>query len=132
MPKWFLWFQVANTLLVAAAALLLAVLRLGDKGGRLIRGTEESSKRMDQVELDCATKYALILQRLDRAGEKTSELATEVQAMPERFRTIFISLDRSADLFAEARDDRKRLWHEVEQICFTLRRRPRSSDWVDS
>lgn len=132
-PTWFLWFQIINTIVVVLAALVIASLKLGAKGDRILFGKpEELVRRLELLETDVVAKHLLVLQRLDRTGEKMSTLATEVQGLPERFRTIFISSERATDLLAESREDRKRLWDEVAKIWEVLHRRPRRADEVDS
>ena len=60
---------------------------------------------------------------LDGAGEKTSHLATRVQAlvgrvdrMPEDLRAKFLPLDRAEDLFGESRRDRDMLRQRLEHL----------------
>ena len=66
------------------------------------------------------TEHARVL---DGAGEKTSHLATRVQAlvgrvdrMPEDLRAKFLPLDRAEDLFGESRRDRDMLRQRLEHL----------------
>jgi len=62
------WLQLGQWVLVTLAVLLLASLRAGIKGGQWLSSGES------------------LKERFDRASEKMSNLATEVQGLPERLR----------------------------------------------
>lgn len=62
--------------------------------------------------------------RMDQAGDKSSDLASVVQAtigrldrLPEELRTKFMSLDRGLDMMEEARQDRKALWEIIDRLA---------------
>lgn len=83
---------------------------------------ETQFKLRDRDILDLTRKMESFEQSMDRAREKSSELAGDVQhligridRMPEELREKFLSVDRAHDLIEESRRDRKNIWDALER-----------------
>ena len=84
MPPWYVWFVVGNAVFMALIGGFLYSIKMSFVGAGKIKDIEHGvsavSIRVDNIEI-----------RMDRAGEKVSDLATDVQGMPERLRHEFVT-----------------------------------------
>ena len=78
------WFQIAQTIIMAVAALLVLSVKVGLKGGSI----EVILQRLDQLD-----------GLMNRAGEKMSDLADTVQGLPDRLRKDFLPREEAKLLF---------------------------------
>ena len=84
MPPWYVWFVVGNAVVMALIAGFLYSIKMSFVGAGKIKDIEHSvatgALKIDRLE-----------RRMDQAVEKVSDLATEVQGMPERLRHEFVT-----------------------------------------
>lgn len=116
----FQWFQVVHAGLITAAMALLWIFRAGVKGQELISRPELLAERLKQVEI-----------RMDRAGEKISDLASAVQGLPESLRRTFLPRELADEYVLESRADRKALHAQLDRVSNQMRdpsARTRASD----
>jgi len=71
----FEWFQIVNVLVVVIAAAFAWSIRAGIKSGRWLSAGDAQTAQI------CTLK-----ERMDKAGEKVSDLATHVQTLPDKWR----------------------------------------------
>ncbi len=76
------------------------------KSGSFVKGTEDSSGALRE-------KVASLERRMDQAGGKMSDFASELQGSEDRFRKIFMSLELGNHRFEESKDDRANIWREI-------------------
>ena len=69
-------------------------------------------KRIDEIE-----------KRLDRGGKLTSDLASDVQGLPEAMRAEFLTRRESDLIIVESRADRARLSNEIDNLWKVVNRR---------
>jgi len=97
-----------NFATMAVAGFLLWSVRSAFKSGRWLAKVEEhvlkNSERIEGVE-----------ERMDKAGEQTSKLATIIQGLPERFREIFVTQREFDKYTEESRADRRDLWSALNR-----------------
>ena len=99
------WFTIGQAILMALGMGLLWSLRSAFAGGSLLRRLEDLEKRMD------------------RAGRLSSDLATEVQGLPDLLRSECITRREFSIIqanheqhFARHAEDHKELWTAVNQL----------------
>ncbi len=113
----FQWFTIVQTLVMALAAAGLAILIRGFRSGQWARSVGEERDK----------EVAAILQRIDQAGKKISDLASEVQAFPSRMHKEFVprevfelekiySVERREAIREEFRRDTQQLWEALHQF----------------
>lgn len=116
------WFSVVQSIVLAGAALFVWLWG---------RDRKDVQEKIDAMKLDvaqCIPRSEVELQlrslqkQLDQAGEKTSHLASTVNGLPERLRTMFFPMDRADDHIRESREDRQRLWSEFRRVEDRVRR----------
>ena len=78
------WFQITQTIIMALAALLVLSVKVGLKGGSL----DVILQRLDNLD-----------ERMNRAGIKMSDLADDVQGLPDRLRKEFLPREEAKLLF---------------------------------
>lgn len=111
------WIGVVQSVVVAFAAAAVALLYRGFQTGKWVRQIgEERDQQIDDIH-----------RRLDTAGGKMSDLANEVQTMPDRFRREFVSrevfdLEKAVD--KERREEfRESMTKEHDKLWAALRTR---------
>jgi hypothetical protein len=126
-PDWYIWFTMVQTLCMAVVAVVVFTLRLGSKGGQLLRVPEQLAK--DVAELKADTE-----RRFDHGNKEMSRLASQMQqvvllrAQLDQHHETLRNLDsdyltRREYLISsgESRDERLRLQREIEQLRAELR-----------
>lgn len=104
------WFQVIQTIIMAVAAMLVFSVRHSWKHG----GSQEAIlSRLKNVE-----------ETIRHAGDKMSDLTTQVQGMPERLRHEFMPRDELTYRLDDSSTDRQRLWYAITELR-ERRRAPR-------
>lgn len=118
MTDWLI--SIIKNVAMGAAVWLLWSLRGAFVAGwnvqKFIRQFEEHKRQSDE-EID-----GLKL-RMDRAGVAMSDLATDVQGLPERLRVEFLPRRESELIQKESEVDRERLWQEVRDLWKVVNRR---------
>ena len=66
--------------------------------------------------------------RMEEAGEKMSDVATKLQALPEELRKQFLSLEMSQEYAKNCSTDRAALHDEIKRLQDDLKRGPRRLD----
>lgn len=101
------WFGIAQIAVGLIAAILVFY---WDRERKLSQ--QISDQRLTAIE-----------RSLDRASEKSSELAGDVQhcigrldRMPEDLRKTFLSIERSSDLIESSQRDRRDLWIAIREL----------------
>lgn len=112
------WLDLAKFAVATAAAVLLWSLRQGFAGGSLMN-------RFERLEKDVTDLRTETRQRFDRAGEEMSNLATDVQGMPDRIRgELLTELRREAALLrADSARDRDELHRQIQHLWEVVERR---------
>lgn len=100
----FVWFQIAQVIIMAIVGLLVFTAMRAFKAGQWTQ-TVDHSADLARMEL-----------RLDLAGKRLSDLATTIQALPHDLRQIFVSRELFEARLDESVRDRKTLWHEIEKL----------------
>ena len=120
-------FTIVQTVVMMLAAAGVALLHNGFRSGKWARAVgEERDKELDQIH-----------RRLDRAGEKVSDLATTVQSLPDRIvrecitREVYnieraIDKERYHEIRTEFRAEDTKIWNEIRSHL-----RPRHLPHVD-
>lgn len=116
------WFTIAQTVVMGLAAAGVALLYRGFKTGKWVQDQESRGKELE-----------LVHRRLDRAGEKMSKIATDVQRLPDDLRDEFITKEifeihqavakeRQAELRVEFRKEDTLIWDEIRRLKSNNRR----------
>lgn len=120
----FQWFTIVQTVLMATAAALVAVIYRGFHTGRWIQKREDADDMID-------ARLTVIERRLDSGSERMSKLASDLNALPDRLRGIFLSIDvfhevekRNTEARSANREDIERIW----QVIRGLQGGPRERD----
>lgn len=109
MPIIAIVFQIATFVMMTTAAFLVWTVRSAFKGGQIA-----STVQRDIEEL--RGKCEDLNKRMDRAGHEMSNLASEVQGLPDRMRRECISMELATQMFAESARDRDRIWQEIAKL----------------
>src|SRR5690349_12836801 len=137
--KWFEVFQALQAVVMLIATALLLSFRLGGKSRQVFAAPAELNRRMSALE-----------ERMKEAGEKSSRLATSVQAqgghiddlrdrvaedherirnlneyvnaMPGKLQDTFVTRREGETLVRESVTDRQRLQREIENIWSVMRK----------
>ena len=107
-----LWAVLQSAVMIAGGILLFS-LRQAFKAGSDLRDFEN---RLMSVE-----------RRMDDAGDKMSKFATEVQGLPERFRSIFVTDQQHRDLKEDVRHLRELLDRRTDDSPWPNNRRRRQN-----
>ena len=116
------WFTIVQTAVMGLAAAGVAILYRGFQTGKWVQDQES---RKQEIEL--------IHRRLDKAGEKMSKVATDIQKLPDELREEFItkeifeihqavSRERLAEIRVEYRQEDTKIWAELRQLKGNNRR----------
>lgn len=98
----FQWFTLIQTVVMTLAAAGVALLYRGFQTGKWVQNQESRSKEIDQITT-----------RLDRAGQKISDLATDVQGLPERMHRDFIPRETFLIEITGLKERQKDLWTAI-------------------
>ena len=108
------WVSIIQTVVMMLAAAGVALLHRGFRTGKWARAIgEERDKELEQIH-----------KRLDQAGKKTSELASDVQGIPARMHKEFVprevfdmekvmNAERREELRQEFRREDTKIWDHL-------------------
>ena len=86
-------------------------------------GAKGQRALVDQPE-QIAYRLLCVEKRLDQSGEHISDLATAVQGLPERLRSVFVTKEVFELYGSESRDDRAGLRRDVSDLRLAVIRDP--------
>ena len=72
--------------------------------------------RSGQWAVGLENRLTAVEKRMDKAGEKISDLATFVQGVPELMRKEFLLKERADELLIDSREDRRKLWEAIQDL----------------
>lgn len=110
----FQWFSLIQTVLMGVAAVIVALLYRGFYTGRWVQKNE------DQVGM-FETRLAAIERRLDNGGAKMSDLASEINGLPERLRLMFVPVELFHHVDERNKEDRSAMRAEIEKMWHAIR-----------
>lgn len=93
------WLGLAQFVTMCVAGFLLWTVRSAFKSGKWANDLESRVINLEK--------------RMDKAGGEMSNLATAVQGLIERARTIFVTQREFDDFSHECRQDRRSLWQAL-------------------
>lgn len=109
----FQWFTVVQTVATLFLSVVLGAMFRGFSTGRWVQ------TRVDDVE-KLGTRITSLEKRMDQAGEKLSDFETQVQALPETLRVMFVPRElfmqgnmQNNDNYTSVRREIERLWDAV-------------------
>lgn len=116
------WFTIVQTVVMGLAAAGVALLYRGFQTGKWVQDQESRKQEIEQIH-----------RRLDRAGEKMSEIATDVQKFPDNMREEFLSKEvfkiheaiakeRLTEIREEYRQEDTKIWEALRQLKSNHRR----------
>ena len=98
---------------MGAALSGVALLKWGIRGGTALADYQSLVRRVDAIDKVLAT-----------AGEKTSDLASAINGLPERLRKDFLPRPEADLIIQESQQDRRALHHDLERLWEAVRRDP--------
>jgi cell division protein FtsB len=105
----FQWLETVQGVVTVLALVLLWGLKTAIASGRWFNHTTE-------IEAQQTARIDDLARRLDRAGAKMSDLATEVQSCPERCRKEYMPLTDALTNWQRYREDHQDLEHRVREL----------------
>ena len=117
LPQWFVWFTIAQAVVMAVVAVLLAALRLGASGSRALRLPEENRHALEALRADVASLRV----RMDEAGQQTSDTADLCQALVPRMDRTEARASAHSDRMRQIGDDLASLPFRLQQDFVTRR-----------
>lgn len=100
----FLWFQIAQVVIMAVVGLLVFTAMRAFKAGQWTQTIDHSA---DLAKLEA---------RLDHAGRRMSDLSATIQALPDVLRQIFVSRELFDARLEESLRDRHALRDEIDKL----------------
>lgn len=97
------WLRIAEFVVMGTVSVVVFVL------GRERAAVEERFRAL-------GSRLNSVEARLDRSGQKMSDLTDLIHGLPERMRGIFASNERLNDLYRESQLDRERLHDEIKRL----------------
>lgn len=115
------WFTLVQTVVMFLAATGVALLYRGFQTGKWVQNVESQQDKLDAIH-----------RRLDKAGEKMSDLSNEIQKLPTTMRDEFLSREvfeihqavareQRTELRAEFRKEDTLIWDELRRLKGTRR-----------
>lgn len=114
MPTGAQWITVAEWVIrVGVGVLMFTVLR-GFQSGRWVQARDDKLTDLER-------SIGALTVRLDKGGKEMSDLASEVQGMPERLRTIFVPRELYGASEAVNGQEHHRMLAEIEKLWGQVR-----------
>lgn len=120
--------EVVQTIVMVVVFVIAALLRWGASGGVLLKrlvDLEQWRERVGQRQSDLADQIQPLVELPAKMAEdhhRLRELIEHVNVLPHRLQDDFITRREAAHQVTESKEDRGRLWAEVERLRTTVER----------
>ena len=108
------WFSFILAVASLVSSVLTVIIYRGFQSGRWVQSRIDDIERM-------GNRVANLEGRMDRAGKQMSDIATDLQGLPEELRGIFLSRESFAQFAQQNADERAQLRREVERLWEAMR-----------
>ena len=103
------WFHVAETVILTVASFLSALVYWSSRTGRWAGVASGDIKAVKQ-------DVEQLQHRMERAGAEVSSLASDVQALPQTLRTMFVATDVYQIEQRTIAREYEQLWQEIHRM----------------